>query len=796
MGGSTGTYSYTINNSLRIRGSANAGLSKTPATSTNSRTWTWSGWVKRGTLGTFQTVWDAYYGNNSRYTILAFNSNDSLGFQSGLYNTGATTNSFVMNTTQLFRDTSAWYHIVIAFDTTQATSTNRIKLYVNGSQVTAFTQYISYNIYPNQNDTTFVNTNTQPMYIGYDAGQGGVSDFYLAEVNFIDGIQLDASYFGATNSTTGTWAPKAYSGSYGTNGFYLPFSDTSGLTSGSNTGIGKDFSGNGNYFNSSNISLTAGSTYDAMLDSPTPKSTTVGNYAVLNPIDTYSASPTFSNGNLTISTPTSGNGTARSTISVSSGKWYWESSVVSWSASDSDPMNGILSPTSTLTSMYTSSTGYAYESYYGQKWHNGVNESYGATYGIGDIIGVALDLDNGTLTFYKNNVSQGVAYTGISGTYCAAISDSSSSGSSVMNINFGQRPFAYTPPTGYKALQTYNLPTPAIKKGNQHFDATLWTGNGTSQTITNSGGFAPDFVWAKLRSGIDNNRLADTIRGANKLLSSNLTDAENSALTTVITGFTSSGFTIGSDGSVNTNSSTYVGWQWKGGGTAVTNTNGSITSQVSANPTAGFSVVTYTGNGAVSTVGHGLGVAPNMVIYKKRNNTASWGVYHSSLGAGGVVFLDLTLAFTASTGYFNNTSPNTTVLTVGAGTSFCNDSGATYVAYCFAAIPGYSAFGSYTGNGSTNGPFVFTGFLPKFVLIKDTTNVNDWFVMDTVRGTYNTILQYLSPNKTTAEGSDLGGFDILSNGFKVRQAGALNNNNATLIYAAFAQNPFQYSLAR
>ena len=346
------------------------------------------------------------------------------------------------------------------------------------------------------------------------------------------------------------------------------------------------------------------------------------------------------------------------------------------------------------------------------------------------------------------------------------------------------------------------MPIPTIPAGNKYMDATTYTGNGSSQSITNSGSMQPDFVWIKGRSTAYGHQLFDSIRGATTYLASNTTDAESTNAQT-LTSFNSNGFSLGTNVGVNQSSATQIGWQWKAGGTAVSNTAGTITSQVSANTTSGFSVATYTGNGTGgATIGHGLGVAPSMIIIKQRSTASvngNWAVYHQSLGNTGYLALNTTSAVSNDIGYWNNTSPTSSVFSVGTF-EVTNRSTATYVAYCWTPIAGYSKFGSYTGNGSTDGPFVYLGFRPRYIMIKTSSAVNDWVVLDTSRNTYNAANSTLYPNLSNAEespASSVTGIDILSNGFKIRDAkGFWNASGGTFIYAAFAENPFKYALAR
>jgi hypothetical protein len=347
------------------------------------------------------------------------------------------------------------------------------------------------------------------------------------------------------------------------------------------------------------------------------------------------------------------------------------------------------------------------------------------------------------------------------------------------------------------------MPDPIIKKPNQHFDATLYTGTGASLSITNAGAFKPDFVWMKGRSNVRNNNLYDSVRGTTKELSSNSTGAE-STNSTGLTAFNSNGWTIGSDGGINTSSETYVGWQWKAGeGTTTVNTSGSISSNVSVNATAGFSIVTYTGTGANATVGHGLGVAPKMIIIRNRSITQNWLVYHTSLtSASYYILLNTTGAQDGPyTTIFNGTAPTSTVFSIGTDSSVSGN-GNSFVAYCWAEVEGYSKFGSYTGNGSADGPFQYTGFRPKFVVIKKSSGVGEWAVFDGARETFNpegSVAGRLRFNTSAAEsGADSAQYmDFLSNGFKIRNTSGFDNDSGgTYVYMAFAEAPFKFSNAR
>jgi hypothetical protein len=325
-------------------------------------------------------------------------------------------------------------------------------------------------------------------------------------------------------------------------------------------------------------------------------------------------------------------------------------------------------------------------------------------------------------------------------------------------------------------------------------DATLYTGNGTSQTVTNSGGFKPDLFWIKDRSSNTSHRLQDTVRGVGNRLASDLSAAENADASS-ITAFNTNGFSLGTNVNYNGNTDAYVAWQWQAGGavSAGNNTSGTITSTVSANQTAGFSVVTYT-NAASGTVGHGLGVAPAMVIYKSRSAAYDWVVLHQSLTNMSGYYLKLNTTDAVGSGLGLGGNPTSSVIYTN---SSIIGSGNPSLAYCFAQIAGFSQFGSYTGNGSTSGPFIYTNFRPKYIMIKRSDGNSNWLVEDTTRDPYNTANKVLYPSSTAVEDSSYGFINILSNGFQIVNTDAWDNfNGSNYIYACFAESPFKYANAR
>ena len=336
-----------------------------------------------------------------------------------------------------------------------------------------------------------------------------------------------------------------------------------------------------------------------------------------------------------------------------------------------------------------------------------------------------------------------------------------------------------------------------IKKPSDYFNTKLYTGTGATQSITGVG-FQPDFIWGKGRTLAGyNHGVVDIVRGTGKNIYTNLADAEET-YSTGVTSFDSDGFSVGSGNVFNNGSNTYVAWNWLANNTSgSSNTVGDINSTVSVNTTSGFSIVSYTGTGSTATVGHSLGVAPKMYIVKRRDaGGASWCVYHASVGNTGALFLNSDAATSVSSSYWNNTSPTANVFTVGGTNQAVNASGGTYVAYCFSEVKGFSKFGSYTGNGSTDGPFIYTGFKPAFLIYKGasgTGTTDNWEMHDNKRDTSNPMDTVLYPNTTAAESnpaSTTDRLDFLSNGFKIRTGSSdYNASGSTYIYMAFAEEP-------
>ena len=802
---------------------------------------------------------------------------------------------------------NTWHHVAVTRD-----SNNNVRLFVDGNQ---------------SGSTSTNNTHNYQGTFRLGRDNNGFTNGYISNLRLIKGICLYTSNFTApTGNLTNASGTKL-----------LMAQSTTSATAATVKPSGVTISGPGD-----------GSVIDSLIDTPTNYTADSGNnggsYCTMNPLRNSLA---LSNGNLDV-VGTSGWKGSTGTIGMSSGKWYWEyGNIVSNEHIIGIVKANFINPVSTVGT----NDGYGYGAETGGKYDpvGGSNQSYGSSYGTGDTIGIAFDADNGNLYFYKNGTVQNsgtAAFTGLTdGPYLPSVVQNGSSRSA--KLNFGQRPFTYTPPSGYVSLCTTNLPDPTIADGSTAFEAKLYTGTGSTQTISGLN-FSPDLVWIKRRSGSTDHNINDIVRGAGKQLASNQNYAE-STNTNNFAAFTSDGFTVGTGSQTNAANppETHVAWAWDAGssntsvtagslnssayntsdkwsddvagntyggagmpksklfngaidnnviansGTTLTfspsglssistlrmygssytrNANGivvngtdytsyfpqggnsvaawvtipetsltsvawsttgsglengslfaievdgkllvdndqtppnvpSIASTVRANPSAGISIVTYTGTGTGNTVAHGLNAIPEMIILKGRNFADNWRVYHKYLDASEpedyYLMLESTNGKSAdqNASFMNNTPPTSSVFSLGTDSAI-NGSSRTMVAYCFTPVAGFSEFGSYTGNGSASGPFIFTGFRPKWILFKMSSGTGDWRLMDTSRDPSNPCITQLYPNNRDAEiaNSSAHNVDYLSNGFKVTTSHpAMNSSSQTYLYAAFAEHPFKTARAR
>jgi len=835
VGAAGGTfYPYSIDQSLRFNDDDSAYIYWNPTTTSNQKTWTISLWVKRCSLGTSQSIFTV--GTSANGFEIRFNTDDTIIVQSRV----SSSNRFVHDTDSVFRDVGSWYNIVYMLDTTQATDSNRAKLYVNGTQV-SLTAFTTNTQWPVQDQNQRVNFAGDDFQFGISRVASTYTDAYLAEINFIDGTALDATSFGET--INGIWVPKAYSGSYGTNGFYLTFEGTGTATTTqgttAQTNIGDDQAGAGNNFTVSGLVAS-----DVMSgESPT------NNFATLNSTANFTPA-TLTEGNLKATPTSSSDKRHHSTFPISSGKWYCEIRIVSTGTRN---QIGFWSTENTASASVP--TNYAYL---------GVGNSSNATSGTfngtaftasaGDILTYAFDADDGKLYFGRNaapTIGATADFTGLaSDTYVLGQRETGTL-NTTNHFNFGQDStfagaitaggnaddngygdFAYAPPSGFLAMCSANLPEPAIgpnsdTTSDENFNTVLYTGTGAAQSITGVGfGSAPDFTWIKSRSSAYNNVLWDTVRGATKQLITNTYDAE-STQAQGLTSFDSDGFTLGTNGNLNNNGTTYASWNWKAGGTANTfNVDGtgyaSMTAAgladgdialtgLSVNRTAGFSIGTYTGIGAAgpSTIAHGLGKQVQLVMVKGINNSNySFAVYTRAGDADGSTFMNTggqvggtpaatsglftQDAFGSGSGTFDDS-----FFSIGGPNNYTSQT-YNYLFYAFADVEGYLKHGKYVGNGSADGTYVALNFSPAWVLIKKSSGADGWSIYDSAREPINVMDTRLSANLADAEvsGSNIA-LDFLSNGFKLRGTGStINSLNETYIYLAIGEAPSKYSNAR
>ena len=871
---------YEIEQSLRFDGSSY--LSRTPSSSGSRTTWTVSCWVKRAKLSTAQYIWSA---GTSDVTYLNFQSDDTLKLRNG-------SGSVEYVTNWKFRDPSAWYHLVVKWDTTNGTQADRAIIYVNGVALTTG-DYSQYDKATASENSSGWNTNVVHAFGHYTYNSSYKNQAYLSEVNFVDGTALDATDFGKYDGN-GVWSPIAYSGSYGSNGFYLKFDSSA------TNGIGHDHSGNGNnwtpsgfytsegtgnyiasdemnaswqnlpygsmdgttttagysgtssvtytppsavsyntlevkFGNGNNVTSkqgselkingttvarvptgtggvgsaiystsTAGSFTSISSGPPNPgeygctifyikvngsmlvdntasaiyndvkEDTPTNNWCTLNPLDQrLTDNGTISDGNLTYDQSSTGGRTGRGTIGVSSGKWYWE-----FIPLNTGNMNvGVTLSTSDL-GVYVGddSLGWSYVAS-GHKSFN-TETTYGSSYTWGDVIGVALDMDAGTITFYKNGVSQGQAFSGITGTVFPSAGTSNVSNCS-FSLNFGQRPFTYTPPTGYNSICTANLPAPDIADGSDGFETVLDTGSNIRSSAQST--FSDGLWWIKDRANSNQHQVIDSQRGT----TTRWDMPGNTAQTTY-----------------SAPSGNSVAWCWSAPNSwsNASGTNGAtIASAGYRNLNTGFSIAQYTGNRPNTIrVAHGLNTVPDFIItrYLLANSYAPF-VYHKDTGTFYGNWLEGTYGGSSSSDYAVVNSQ----YVEHRNTATSNETGTNgMIMYSWSAVPGYSAFGKYSGNSSTDGPFIYTGFRPKWIITRGLYTSGapsdyNWRILDTDRDTYNGAWHMLWSNKTDYEAQNVDSnnvIDLLSNGFKIRTSSVEVNNSSgpQYIWAAFAENPF------
>ena len=827
---STGFYSVEIDQSLRLDGTS-AHLSKTYSTTASSTTdFVMSLWLKPILKDTGDKMIASSYDGATVMMYWQFQSTRTLRIYIDPSSAGS--NEFHVTTDMHFRDCSNWYNICLVLDMSQSSNVDKAKIYVNGTQAST-TQTYSTGTPTTQNLVKSGTTFNISKY--FTSAQ--YMDAYIADVHIIDG---SANYTDFGETKNGVWIPKKYTGSYGNNGARLTFQDSSN--------IGYDYQtadrSTTNDFTANNLAST-----DVMPDSPT------NNFCTLNSLSAGDETD-MTEGNLTYADSRSGGtGQAKGTFPLSSGKWYWEVHY------DYDPgasnMIGIVAVDEITNSHLAQDPNSGFGTYFA--WdERGIyyqatdgTHSYPSgktSYAAGDVLSFAMDVDAGKLFIRKNDGSfedsgDPVAGTDPSFTFAANKVMTplvTNYRGSVHVFNFGQNPsfngdgsitagtetdsggvglFKYAPPSGYLAICAKNLDDVTIgpsqsSQADDFFNTVLYSGNSSNTHQITGVGFQPDWLWIKVRNQSGSHYLADSSRGLGtgdsmKVLMTNGTTLEYTAENDQVRSFDADGFTLDDNTDntwyVNRSSDTYVAWNWKlNGGTTSSNSDGDITSTVQVNQTAGFSIVTYTGTGTQSdTVGHGLGKKPAWYFTKSRSEAQNWHVYHhksdTSAPENYIITLNATNARSSSSANFwNSTAPTTTVVSVGDDNS-SNKTGTTYIMYCFAEIEGYSKFDKYVGNSTSDGTYVYTGFRPAWVMIKNITVGGAWCIFDNKQNTHNALNLMLLADQNLANsgGGTSDNLDFLSNGFKLRDnSSGRNASGSTYIYMAFAKQPFKFTNAR
>lgn len=816
----SGFYNGQATQSARFYSGSSSYLSFTPSGNGDRRKATLSFWFKKTTNGeTYPTMFCCNDSSSGHYMTITFYE-DSLYFQTAPSADG-------LITTAKYMDTTAWYHCCWSIDTTQSTASDRVKCYINGSQITSF----STEQYPDQ-DSYLDICSTVAHAWGYFPDYGRYFNGYIADAYIIDGQQLTPSSF--TEVKFGALIPKAYEGSYGTNGVHLEFKQTGTGTASTST-IGADTSGNTHHYTSAGMD-----SHDSNLpDCPE------NNFCTLNNLLYMGTGSNKISGNLEFEGGGSGgapyNYSIHSNWVKATGKWYWEVHIIAVGNASVGVFN-VTDTSFTGTSLLTQA-GVVLYYYDGRLTNQATYESFGNSYTTGDVIGVALDCDNDKIYFSKNGTFQN-SQNPTDGTNAISIESGkewgigyvesgSSSSHSDFCMNFGQEGsfngretpggnadangygnFFSSVPSGYLAPCSANLPEPTISpnadnQSSDFFQVYTFTGDANSTRTISGLNFQPDLLWSKARNQAFSHNLYDSSRGNDKAIQSNNSNAENTY--DLFNGFTSDGYNTTTDGSVgdllNYNGGTYVNWLWKAnGGTTTTNDAsatgvGTIDSVYQSNTTAGFSIVTWTGTGSAGSIASGLGGVPEVMIIKNRSEAHSWsGTYHHKMasdpetdylnlsGTGGVV---------DDNTQWNDTAPTSTVFTVGTANN-TNKSGNNYVGYFFRGIEGYSKFGSYASNNSSDGVFVHLGFQPAWLMIKlASASGEDWHIFDNKRATDNVVKARLIANGSATENTNDSIIDFLSNGFKLRDNNdGYNGSSKTYVYMAFAEMPSKYSLAR
>ena len=773
---------YTIDNSCIYNGTDDA-MSRTPGSAGNRKIWTFSTWIKRTKTSSAlaQLIFMAGVANDR--TFIDFTTDDTL--EVGTRVSGTFT--YWRKTTQVFRDYSAWYHIVVSLNTTDGTAGDRVKVYVNGSQVSNFGTTNN----PAEDFEGDIG-DTDAHYIGSYINSSNYVNAYLADTYLIDGSVKTPSDFGETNAE-GVWVPKLYGGgSYGTTGFYLDYADSSDL--------GDDNSGQGNDWTEANIAAANQS-----------KDTPSNNHCIWNAAYPMQSTVTLTEGNTLMTNSAGSQDKAIANFFMNSGKWYWEVKCTSFGGHGMVGMSqNDVGSNEELGNNNSSGTGihFGYRSYDGKTYKNSTLSTFGDTWGVNDIIGVAWDADNSKVYLAKNNTWQnsgdptsGATGTGAAYTLSSTIVDGGgwapavcNESSTIFQGRFPESSWEYDPPSGFSSLCTDNMPEPAIKDGSKNFQMDDYAGNGSTQSRTFGGNsdMKPDILWIKAKNTttgwIEHNGAVGVQKYA--MLNNQDTEASDS---NALTAFNSDGYSIGTFAAINSGTHTFFSAGWSAGGSGSSNTDGGInTTTTFVDQTAGISVGTYTGTGSGATVGHGLGATPAVVFIFPRSNgdhkvITNWeagvSVYSEKLklNDNGVP--------ESSSGFV--TAASSTTFTLGTDVNV-NGADRTYFYYAFAEVEGFSRFGTYTGTGDTDGQFIYTGFRPAMFISKCDRDGESWIMFNSKTDPINQLINYAYPSEEDAFTTNSNFvLDFLSNGVKPRGSESrINRSGNKIIYMAIAENHF------
>mgnify|MGYP003117805071 FL=1 len=794
-----------IDGSLKFNG-VNQHLTKTFSSSDDRRTFTVSYWIKESGKGSSPTnnphIFAATPSENTRGGIVHRGTGSDAN-EIYLYNQKSNTTGCQVWTNSLHRDFSGWKHIVWVVDTTQATGTNRVKFYINGVQET-----LNFATTPAQNYEMEINDNNE-----HRIGRGYPNDYgnyYLSQLYSVPGQTLGPENFGFTDPQTNTWRPKKYTGTFGTNGFYLPLDNQDDFE--------VDKSGNGNDFSKNNFSGTFNDP-NVLKDSPsgavfggraqtgiTTTSSAPANYATLNPLST-GTNVTLSDGNLKFTNGSTEWNNVRGTIFVESGKYYCET-VVTQASANNLGWGVVQSDHATDTYIGNTSTegkrGWALYGSDGSSYtyYDAGNNNASYTLADNDVLSMALDMDNGTIRWYRNGAlmvpTSGSNIDNVTGSVTFACTAYASGNTST--FNFGQKPFKYAPPQGYLPLNSASArPNKVVPRPDQYVGISTWTGDGNTGRNIKTLQFKPDLVWIKQRDESRAHAWFDSVRGANKRLQSSTTNAETTH-TDQMSAFIDNGFTVEDNNTVNVASGTYVGWSWRAGGSKNTfnvddvgyasaaaaglgasgNSWDSDPTGASIGTKQGFSIIKHTGTGSTGTLPHGLTQKPTFYISKPVSTTGNWVVYTDVIDGSLDYFY---LNTTGAKGDSGQSVPTSEVFSYGYTAN-------EYIHYLWHDVPGLQKFGSYKGNQSADGTYVELGFRPSVIIIKSSSHAVDWVIFDVERGLHNPISNTLYPNLNGAEYGVNVMIDVLSNGFKLRNTYTnINDSSYDYIYAAWAEAP-------